>query len=199
MQRFFWIFLGLILLVGGCGYFQGKSAYNDMVVKEQAVEAQWGQVQNVYQRRADLIPNLVETAKGYAEFEQSTLTQVADARAQVGQLTVTKEVLDDPQALERFNQAQSALGNTLSRLLSVAENYPDLKANAQFQALMVELEGTENRISVERKRFNDAARDYNSYIKQFPTNIFAGFFDFDEIAYFQAEAGSEQAPKVSFD
>ncbi|RMG69789.1 MAG: LemA family protein [Bacteroidetes bacterium] len=199
MQRFFWIFLGLIFLVGGCGYFQGKSTYNNMVVQQEAVEAQWGQVQNVYQRRADLIPNLVETAKGYAEFEQSILTDVAEARAQVGQLTVTKEVLDDPQALERFNNAQSALGNTLSRLLSVAENYPELKANSNFQALMVELEGTENRIAVERKKFNDAARAYNSFIKQFPNNLYAGLFNFEEVAYFRAEAGSEQAPKVSFD
>lgn len=199
MQRFIWIFLALILLVGGCGYFQGKSTYNEMVLKQEAVEAQWGQVQNVYQRRADLIPNIVETAKGYAQFEQGTLTQVAEARAQVGQIKVTKEVLEDPQALERFNQAQGTLGNTLSRLLSVAENYPELKANSNFQALIVELEGSENRIAVERKRFNDSAREYNSHIKQFPNNLYAGFFGFDKVAYFQAEAGSEQAPKVSFD
>ncbi|MEZ4827134.1 MAG: LemA family protein [Bacteroidia bacterium] len=199
MQRIGIIFLVLILFLGGCGYFTGKNNYNRMVELQEQVDAQWGQVQNVYQRRADLIPNIVETAKGYAEFEQSTLSGVAEARAKVGQITVTKEVLEDPQLMERFSEAQNQLGQTLSRLLSVAENYPDLKANENFQALIVELEGSENRISVERKRFNDVAREYNTYIKKFPTNIFAGFFNFDDVAYFEAQAGSENAPKVSFE
>ncbi|GAB4430204.1 MAG: LemA family protein [Bacteroidia bacterium] len=188
----------MVLLLGGCSYFKGKGTYNEMVVKKEAVDAQWGQVQNVYQRRADLIPNIVETVKGYAEFEQSTLSGVAEARAKVGQITVTKEVVENPELLQRFNQAQGELGGAISRLLSVAENYPDLKANQNFQALITELEGTENRIATERKKFNDAAQGYNSYIKLFPNNIFAGLFNFDEVAYFQAQAGSEQAPQVNF-
>ncbi|MCL4141645.1 UNVERIFIED_CONTAM: hypothetical protein GTU68_047855 [Idotea baltica] len=169
-----------------------------MVVLQEQVEGQWAQVQNVYQRRADLIPNIVETVKAAGEYEQGTLNGVAEARAKVGQVTVTKEVLENPQLMERFSEAQNQLSQTLSRLLSVSENYPDLKANENFKALIVELEGSENRISVERKKFNDASKNYNSYIKQFPTNIFASFFGFDDMTYFQAEAGSEQAPKVNF-
>lgn len=199
MQRIGIIFLVLVLFLGGCGYFTGKSNYNRMVELQEQVDAQWGQVQNVYQRRADLIPNIVETAKGYADFEQSTLNGVAEARAKVGQITVTKEVLEDPKLMERFSEAQNQLGQTLSRLMSVAESYPDLKANENFKALIVELEGSENRISVERKRFNDVAREYNTYIKKFPSNIFANFFNFDDVAYFEAQAGTEAAPKVSFE
>lgn len=199
MQRFFWIFLILVLFVGGCGFFSGKSNYNTMVELQENVESQWGQVQNVYQRRADLIPNIVESVKGYADFEQETLSGVAEARAKVGQLTVTKEVLENPQLMERFSEAQNQLGQTLSRLLSVAENYPDLKANQNFQALIVELEGSENRIANERRKFNETARDYNTYIKKFPSNIFANFFGFDDVAYFKAQEGSESAPKVSFE
>ncbi|MDX2245437.1 MAG: LemA family protein [Bacteroidia bacterium] len=199
MQRILLILGILVLFLGGCGYFAGKNNYNRMVELQENVDAQWGQVQNVYQRRADLIPNIMETAKGYANFEQETLSGVAEARAKVGQITVTKEVLEDPQLMARFSEAQNQLGQTLSRLLSVSENYPDLKANENFQALIVELEGSENRISVERKKFNDVARDYNTYIKKFPSNIFANFFGFDDVAYFEAQAGTENAPKVSFE
>ena len=199
MQRFFIILILVVLVLGGCGYMTRKKNYNQMVVLQEQVESQWGQVQNVYQRRADLIPNIVETAKGYAEFEQETLAGVAEARAKVGQITITKEVLEDPALMKKWGEAQNELGQTLSRLLSVSEQYPDLKANENFQALITELEGSENRISVERKRYNDISRDYNTHIKQFPTNIFANFFGFDEVAYFEAAAGSEQAPKVSFD
>lgn len=180
-------------------YFNGKSNYNKMVTLQEDVEAQWGQVMNMYQRRADLIPNLVNTVKGYQDFEQETLTQVAEARAKVGQLTVSKEVLESPELMERFSESQNQLSQTLSRLLSVSENYPDLKANVNFQNLMTQLEGTENRIAVERMKFNETAKTYNSTIKQFPANIFAGFFNFEETAYFEADKGAETAPTVNFD
>ena len=199
MQRALWIFVAAVLLLGGCGYFNVKNAQNDMVELEEKVEAQWGQVQNAYQRRADLIPNLVETVKAASEFEQQTLTGIADARAQVGQMTISKEVLEDPQAFERFNQAQSQLGNALSRLLSVSENYPDLKANANFRDLQSQLEGTENRINVERNKYNNQSREYNTYIKKFPASIFANMLGFDEKQYFQADNSAQNAPTVNFD
>jgi len=199
MQRVLWIFVAAVLLLGGCGYFNVKNAQNDMVELEESVDAQWGQVQNAYQRRADLIPNLVSTVKAAAEFEQTTLTGIADARAQVGQMTISKDVLEDPQAFERFNQAQSQLGNALSRLLSVSENYPDLKANANFRDLQSQLEGTENRINVERNKYNNISREYNTYIKKFPASIFANMLGFDEKQYFQAEASAQSAPTVNFD
>ncbi|WNJ19171.1 LemA family protein [Pontibacter sp. G13] len=198
MQKFFWIFLGLILLVGGCGFVGGKNAYNSMVDKEEQVEAQWAQVENVYQRRMDLIPNIVETVKGYANFEAGTLTEVTSARARVGQMTVDKEVLENPELLQKFNDAQGELTGALNRLMVVSENYPELKANTQFQQLIVELEGSENRIAVERKKFNEAAQDYNKFIRKFPNNIYAGFFNFDDVAYFKAQSGAETAPKVDF-
>lgn len=198
MRRIFLIFSVIILVIGGYFYFNAKGSYNKMVQLEENVEAQWGQVQNVYQRRADLIPNIVETVKGYKEFEQETLTQVADARAKVGQLTVTPEVLSNPKLMERFNQAQGELGNTLSRLLSVSEKYPDLKANQSFNALITELEGTENRISVERKKFNDRAKEFNSYVRQFPTNLYANAFGFERVEYFESAPSAQNAPKVEF-
>jgi LemA protein len=197
-MRVLWIFLILALVVGGCSYFTGKSTYNKMVVLQEQVASQTGQLQNVYQRRADLIPNIVETVKGYANFEQNTLTQVANARAQVGSFQLTPETLKDPEAMAQFDAKQGQLMQAMKSMLSVAENYPDLKANSNFQALIVELEGSENRISTERKKYNDVAKEYNTHIKQFPTNIFANMFGFKEISYFQAQAGSEQAPKVNF-
>ncbi|TAE50292.1 MAG: LemA family protein [Bacteroidetes bacterium] len=197
-MRVLWIFLILALVVGGCSYFTGKSTYNQMVVLQEQVASQTGQLQNVYQRRADLIPNIVETVKGYANFEQNTLTQVANARAQVGSFQLTPETLKDPEAMAQFDAKQGQLMQAMKSMLSVAENYPDLKANSNFQALIVELEGSENRISTERKKYNDVAKEYNTHIKQFPTNIFANMFGFKEISYFQAQAGSEQAPKVNF-
>jgi LemA protein len=177
-------------------------SYNTLVHLDQAVQAQWGQVQNVYQRRADLIPNLVETVKGAAQFEKDTFTQVAEARSQVGKVTAEsmQNVVNDPQAFERFQQAQSGLSSALSRLMVVVEKYPDLKANANFRDLQAQLEGTENRISVERKRFNDAAQAFNTKRMSFPTVIIAGFFGsrFNEKAYFKAAEGAEKAPQVRF-
>lgn len=189
------IILLAIALIGG---LMGIPKYNNMVSLKESVDAQWGQVQNVYQRRADLIPNIVNTVKGYKEFEQETLTSVAEARAQVGQIKLTADDLKDPELIKRFSEAQNQLSQTLSRLLSVTENYPDLKANESFNALIVELEGSENRIAVERKKFNDVARTYNTYIKRFPNNLFTGFGDFEQVEYFEAVQGAAQAPTVEF-
>jgi LemA protein len=177
-------------------------SYNSLVQLDQAVQSQWGQVQNVYQRRADLVPNLVETVKGAAAFEKDTFTQVAEARAQVGKVSSEslQNVANDPQAFERFQQAQAGLSSALSRLMVVVEKYPDLKANANFRDLQAQLEGTENRIAVERKRFNDAAQAFNTKRMSFPTVIIAGFFGsrFNEKAYFKAAEGAEKAPQVRF-
>ena len=176
----------------------GVSGYNGLVKKNETVNQQWGQVENVYQRRADLIPNLVETVKGAAKFEQETLTKVIEARASATQVKVTPEMLNDPQALQKFQAAQDQLSGALSRLLVTVEQYPDLKANANYMALQSQLEGTENRIAVERRRFNEVAQDYNVAVKRFPMNFLAGMFGFAPKAYFQATPGSEQAPKVNF-
>src|SRR5215468_5904627 len=164
------------------------STYNSLVTLDQAAQAQWGQVQNVYQRRTDLVPNLVATVKGAANFEQSTLTAVTEARAKVGQVTsgAIENIARDPQAFARFQQAQDGLSSALSRLMVVAEKYPELKATQNFRDLQAQLEGTENRISVERMRFNDAARDFNTKRNSFPTVLIAGFFPkFAEKSYFQ--------------
>ena len=177
------------------------STYNSLNVLDQEVRKQWAQVENVYQRRADLIPNLVETVKGAAGFEKETYTQVAEARAKVGQISgdALKSALDDPQAFERFQQAQSGLSSALSRLLAVSEAYPDLKANSNFQELQSQLEGSENRIAVERKRFNDAAQAFNTKRTSFPTVVIAGFFSrFAEKPYFKAAEGADKAPQVKF-
>jgi LemA protein len=198
MRRTFWIALLLVVGIGLFLFVGSKNAYNRMVEMEENVEAQWSQVENVYQRRADLIPNLVNTVKGYKDFEQETLTQVTEARAKVGQVTVTPEILENPEMMNRFTEAQNQLSQTLSRLLSVSEAYPDLKANESFNNLMVQLEGTENRISVERKRYNDLARDFNAYIRRFPNNLYASFFAFDRKTYFEAAQGAEQTPTVDF-
>jgi LemA protein len=195
-----WI-LGIVavLLVAG---FLTSGSYNNLVQLDQAVQAQWAQVENVYQRRADLVPNLVETVKGAAAFEKGTLTEVTEARARVGQISpdALKNATSDPEAFERFEKAQSQLSSALSRLLVVSEQYPDLKATQNFRDLQAQLEGTENRVAVERMRFNDAAREYNSKRDSFPTVILAGFFGdrFREKPYFQAEPGARTAPKVSF-
>jgi LemA protein len=171
--------------------------YNTMVEKQEAVTAQWAQVENVYQRRADLIPNLVATVKGYADFEQETLTAVIEARAKATGITVDPTNLD-ASSIQQFQAAQDGLSSALSRLMVVVERYPDLKANQNFLELQAQLEGTENRISVERKKFNDTAREYNTYIRKFPNNLIAGMFDFDKKEYFEADAGAEKAPKVEF-
>jgi len=174
--------------------------YNNMVSMEEAVTANWSQVENVYQRRMDLIPNLVATVKGYASHEQETFTQIADARSKAGgTMQISDEVLNNPESFQRFQQAQGELGTALQRLMVVSENYPELKANQNFLALQDQLEGTENRISVERKRFNDTVRVYNTYIKQFPRIFIANMAGFDEKNYFQAAEGSSIAPSVSFE
>jgi LemA protein len=187
------LILGLILFV-----LWGISVYNNLVAAEQNVLKQWSQVENQYQRRADLIPNLVNTVKGYANFEKDVLNQVTEARARVGQFNVTPEVLNDPQAFEKFQSVQGDLSSALSRLLAVVENYPELKANENFLQLQAQLEGTENRISVERKRFNETVQEYNTMIKRFPASILAGMFGFTEKQYFKAVQGAEVPPKVEF-
>jgi LemA protein len=171
--------------------------YNTMIEKQEAVTAQWAQVENVYQRRADLIPNLVSTVKGYADFEQETLTAVIEARAKATGITVDPSKLD-ANSIQQFQAAQDGLSSALSKLMVVVEKYPDLKANQNFLELQAQLEGTENRISVERKKFNEVAQDYNTYIRKFPNNLIAGMFDFEKKEYFEADAGAEKAPKVEF-
>ena len=176
----------------------GVGISNDLVTREQAVSEKWAQVQNVYQRRADLVPNLVETVKGFAAQERTVLEEVTRARASVAGLKVTPEVLNDPQALRKFQEAQAQLGGALSRLLVTVERYPELKSNQNFLALQSQLEGTENRITVERMRFNEAVRDYNTALKRFPGSMVASFRGFREKAYFEAAPGSQTAPKVQF-
>jgi len=177
-------------------------SYNTFVSQEQTIKAQWAQVENTYQRRADLIPNLVETVKGAAKFEQGTLTAVTEARARVGQISpqATEKIVNDPAAFQRFQQAQDGLSSALSRLLVVSEQYPDLKATANFRDLQAQLEGTENRISVERMRFNETAQAFNTARDSFPTTIIAGIFGsrFAEKAYFHAQAGASAPPQVKF-
>lgn len=190
----FGVIVFFLLIIGG--WF--VRSYNNLVTLNESVEQSWSQVENQYQRRADLIPNLVNTVKGYANFEKEVLTDVTKARASVGQITVTKEVLNDPAAFQKFEQAQEGLRSALSRLLVTVEKYPDLKANENFLQLQSQLEGTENRISVERKNFNEKVQIYNTTVKKFPTNIFAGIFGYRDKQYFKAVAGSEAAPKVEF-
>jgi LemA protein len=177
-------------------------SYNSLVTLDQGVEAQWAQVENVYQRRADLVPNLVQTVKGAANFEKDTLTAVTEARAQVGKITpeALKNATSDPEAFQNFQKAQGQLSSALSRLLVVSEQYPQLRATENFRDLQAQLEGTENRIAVERMRFNDAAREFNTKRNSFPTVLVVGFFGgrFHEKQYFQAEPGAHAAPKVSF-
>jgi LemA protein len=187
-----------VLIVGG----SAVGTYNSLVQLDQAVQAQWAQVQNVYQRRADLVPNLVETVKGAAAFEKDTFIQVAEARSRAGQ--VTSQAAGAPPAtqqdLDKFQQAQAQLGGALSRLMVVVEKYPELKATQNFRDLQAQLEGTENRITVERMRFNEAAQAFNTKLQSFPTNLIAGFFGgkFKDKPYFKAQEGAETAPKVKF-
>jgi LemA protein len=178
----------------------GGGSYNRLVKRSQAVDSQWAQVQNVYQRRADLIPNLVSTVSGAANFEKSTITAVTEARASVGQVKINPNAAPtDPAQLEAFDKAQGQLSSALSRLLVVSENYPDLKATANFRDLQAQLEGTENRISVERRDFNTAVQAYNTSVKSFPTVLFAGLMGFQPKPYFSATPGAETPPKVNFD
>ncbi|MDP4187473.1 MAG: LemA family protein [Bacteroidota bacterium] len=178
-------------------FVSGKNGYNNMVSMNEQVKQQWAQVENVYQRRSDLIPNLVNTVKGVANFEKSTLTQVIEARAKATAVNINPKNLN-AQSLKEFQSAQDNLSSSLSRLMVVVERYPDLKANQNFLDLQAQLEGTENRITVERGKFNESAQAYNVYIRQFPRNIFAKMFGFEEKAYFEAQKGSEKAPSVQF-
>jgi LemA protein len=193
------VVVGAVLVIGALSI---AGTYNSLVALDQAVQAQWGQVENVYQRRADLIPNLVATVKGVANFEKSTYVAVAEARAKVGQVSAggTANLANDPQAFAKFQAAQDGLTSALSRLLVVVERYPDLKANQNFLDLQAQLEGTENRIAVERMRFNETAQAFNTARQSFPTVVIAGLFGdrFATKAYFQAQAGAENAPKVGF-
>ncbi|HTO93350.1 MAG TPA: LemA family protein, partial [Bacteroidota bacterium] len=190
--------LGAIAVVVVAGFMWGVGVNNRLVQLDEGVRSAWSQVENQYQRRADLIPNLVETVKGYANQEQDVFIGVAEARAKVSQMTVTKDVLNDPQAFAKFQAAQDQLGSALSRLLVVSENYPQLKSNENFLSLQTQLEGTENRITVERKRFNDIVQSYNTTIRQFPVSFIASLRGFNEKPYFQAKEGAENAPQVKF-
>jgi LemA protein len=187
----------IILAAAAAVALWGITAYNGIVTAEENVESKWGNVQNVYQRRADLIPNLVAIVKGYAAHEKSTLEAVTDARTRATQLTVNVDDLT-PEKLREFQKTQGELSTALGRLIAITENYPDLKANQNFLELQAQLEGTENRINVERKNFNEAAQSYNTKIRRFPTSILASIFGFDKKPYFEAEAGSENAPKITF-
>lgn len=186
--------LGVVVLL----LFFGVSKYNSLVQQRQNVRQSWAQVENQYQRRADLIPNLVNTVKGAADFEQQTLTDVIEARSRATSIQVTADDLDNPQQMQRFQQAQQQLSGALSRLLVTVEKYPELKANQNFRDLQVQLEGTENRISTERQRFNEAVQQYNTTVQSFPDNLFAGLFGFDQKAYFEAEEGASEVPEVEF-
>jgi LemA protein len=181
---------GLMPLLSSCGY-------NRLVSMQEAIPAQWAQVENAYQRRADLIPNLVATVKGYADFEKATLTGVIEARAKATSVTINPENLS-PEAIQQFQAAQDGLSSALSRLMVVVERYPELKANQNFLDLQAQLEGTENRIAVERRKFNEATRAYNTYRRTFPTLITASIFGFDEKGYFEAAEGTEKPPTVEF-
>lgn len=192
-----WIIAIVVVLFVIIIFGWASSTYNTLVSKEEAVNTQWANVENVYQRRADLIPNLVNTVKGVANFEQSTLTAVIEARAKATSVNINPKNLDDA-AIQKFQSAQDGLSSTLSRLMVVVEKYPELKATQNFSELQAQLEGTENRISVERRSFNESAQGYNTYLRGFPANIFAGMFGFQKKGYFQAAAGSEKAPEVKF-
>jgi LemA protein len=191
------IVVGFIALVILGFVMWGTKAYNGMVKMQESVTSQWGNVETAYQRRSDLIPNFVNTVKGAANFEQSTLTQVIDARAKATSVNIDPTKMT-PENLQQFQQAQGQLSSALSRLMVVVEQYPQLKATQNFRDLQVELEGTENRISVERRKFNEVAREYNTYIRRFPQNMLAGMFGFQSKPYFEATPGAEKAPEVKF-
>lgn len=189
------IVVGLLVLIVG---WTGCGKYNTIVTKQEATKKAWAQVENVYQRRMDLIPNLVNTVKGAADFEKTTLTQVVEARAKATQMTVDASKLS-PDQIKAFQSSQGELSQALGRLMVVAEQYPQLRATEAFRDLQVQLEGTENRITVERKKFNDIVGDYNTYIKRFPNNIFAGMMGAEEKGYFEMTEGADVAPEVQFE
>lgn len=189
------IIAAAVVLLCGITY----SSYNKLVLLDEETSSAWSQVENQYQRRYDLIPNLVNTVKGYAKHEESVLRELTEARSKAGGvISVDSSILDDPEKMAEFQKVQNELGASLQRLLAVTENYPELKANQNFLALQDELEGTENRISVERKRFNDSVKAYNSTMRRFPMNLLAGMFGFEKKNYFAAEAAAAKAPEVQF-
>ena len=190
--------LGVLLLVVIALVAWGIGVNNALVTREQVVNEKWAQVQNVYQRRADLIPNLVETVRGFAAQERTVLEEVTRARASASGIQLTPEMLNDPQALQKFQQAQSQLGGALGRLLVTVERYPELKSNQNFLALQTQLEGTENRIAVERMRYSEAVRDYNTQLRRVPGSLVAGIRGFREKPFFEATPGSQTPPKVQF-
>ncbi len=189
-----WIALGVAVLL----VFYGIKINNSLVEKEEGVSQAWAQVENQYQRRADLIPNLVNTVRGAADFEQETLTQVIEARSRATSINIDAGDLNNPAAFQQFQQAQDQLSGALSRLLVTVERYPEIQANQNFRDLQVQLEGTENRISTERMRFNQAAQAYNTAARRFPASLFAGVLGFESKAYFQAQQGADTAPQVQF-
>ncbi len=186
-----------VLLAAVVAFLFSSCGYNKMVEMDEQVTSQWAQVENVYQRRADLIPNLVNTVKGYAEHERETLEGVIEARSKATSVNIDPKNLT-PESIQQFNQAQEGLSSALSRLMVVVERYPDLKANQNFMDLQAQLEGTENRITVERQKFNQTTQLYNAYIRKFPQVIYAGWFGFDKKTYFEAQEGAEKAPVVQF-
>ncbi len=188
------IIIGVLFIIG----LIIGSSYNGLVDLDENVNAQWGNVESSYQRRADLIPNIMNTAKGYAQYEQETFTRVIEARSKATSIQIDPSNIT-PEQLQQFQQVQSGLTSALSRLLAVFERYPDLKANENFRELINELERTENRINVERNRFNSAAKEINETVRKFPKNITASIFGFEKRAYFEADAGTEKAPEVEFD
>jgi len=192
-----WIIIAVIVIIIIVIYSTFKGSYNNMVKYNESIESQWAQVENVYQRRADLIPNLVNTVKGYAEHEKQTLTDVISARAKATSVNIDPSNLTNA-SLQQFQQAQTGLSSALSKLMVVVEKYPDLKANQNFLELQSQLEGTENRIANERRKFNDDTKIFNVFIKKFPENIYASIFGFEEKPYFKAMEGSEKAPVVEF-
>jgi len=192
-----WIVIAVIVVLVLIGYSTIKGKYNSMVAMNENVDAQWAQVENVYQRRADLIPNLVNTVKGYADFEQQTLTDVIEARAKATSVNIDPSNLN-ANSIQQFEAAQQGLSSALSKLMVVVERYPELKANQNFMELQTQLERTENRIAVERRAFNQAARDFNTYIKSFPQVFFASLLGFENKAYFKATDGAETPPEVKF-
>jgi LemA protein len=192
-----WIIILVVVVLAFLGYNYFKGMYNTMVVESENVVTQWSQVENVYQRRADLIPNLVNTVKGYAAHEKETLEGVIEARSKATAVNINTGQMNAA-SMQAFQQAQDGLTNALSKLMVVVEKYPDLKANQSFLELQSQLEGTENRIAVERKKFNESTRKYNTYIKLFPKNLFAGMYGFEPKPYFEATKGAENAPEVKF-
>ena len=192
-----WIILIVVVLAILLLFSSGSRSYNNLVTKDQVVQQQWAQVENVYQRRSDLIPNLVNTVKGVANFEQKTLTAVIEARAKATSVQINPKNLDEA-SLQKFQSAQDNVSSSLARLMVVVENYPQLKATQNFTELQSQLEGTENRITVERMKFNEVVQDYNIQVKRFPANLFAGMFGFKEKAFFHAVQGADKAPAVQF-